>query len=52
VYDACQDEHGRGTLDMAVPGPIAQSLPSRNWFSERRFETSDDPHIALRPPLN
>ena len=28
-------EHGQvvGRLDMAVPGPIVQSLPSRNWFA-------------------
>jgi hypothetical protein len=28
-------EHGQvvGRLDMAVPGPIVQSLPARNWFA-------------------
>ena len=28
-------EHGQvvARLDMAVPGPIVQSLPSRNWFA-------------------
>ena len=27
--------HGQvvGRMDMAVPGPVVQSLPARNWFA-------------------
>ena len=35
VHDSpAKIEHGQvvGRLDMAVPGPIVQSLPARNWF--------------------